>query len=384
MKKIIVWSLATAFVCYLNVTSVAAQGSNSGQGGDDKNIQSIANRVLKLEKGSDAFNLFLNLHTSYQERFDGDDKGGSFKGRQLRLEMKGNLDDHWSYRLRYRLNKSGSQQDDNFSNNIDFMQVNYRINDRWRLTAGKKELSLGGFEFDYNPIQIIEYSDFMDALAEFHVSAQVAYTIAKGHEIQAEVFNTNNDKADKIYEGAGIERSRHPLGINLNWTGNMFDGRLQTLWACNYMSEAKGANTKMVLLGQKLNMEKWQLFIDYYGAWEDIDRHGIVTTDMGNIARKVAYNSVIGELHYQPAAHWNLFVKGAVEKASLRKVEAFRNYRTSYTYQAAVQWFPDLTQDARLSLAYVGKSVKYKDGCGLEDYNNNRIELSLIYRIKVY
>lgn len=63
-------------------------------------------------------------------------------------------------------------------------------------------------------------------------------------------------------------------------------------------------------------------------------------------------NSVIGELHYQPAAHWNLFVKGAVEKASLRKVEALRNYRTSYTYQAAVQWFTDLTQDARLSLAY--------------------------------
>ena len=41
------------------------------------------------------------------------------------------------------------------------MQVNYRINDRWRLTAGKKELSLGGYEFDYNPIQVIEYSDFI-------------------------------------------------------------------------------------------------------------------------------------------------------------------------------------------------------------------------------
>ncbi|WP_176780594.1 hypothetical protein [Prevotella sp. tc2-28] len=37
-----------------------------------------------------------------------------------------------------------------------------------------------------------------------------------------------------------------------------------------HVSEAKGANTKMVMLGQKLNMEKWQLFIDYYGAWEDI------------------------------------------------------------------------------------------------------------------
>jgi len=131
-------------------------------------------------------------------------------------------------------------------------------------------------------------------------------------------------------------------------------------------------------------MKKWQLFVDYYGAWEDIDRHGIVTANVRSTAKKVAYNSVISELHYQPAAHLNLFVTGAVEKASLRKVEAFRNFRTSYTYQAAVQWFPDLTQDARLSLAYIGKSVKYKDGCDLEDYNNNRIELSLIYRIKIF
>lgn len=69
---------------------------------------------------------------------------------------------------------------------------------------------------------------------------------------------------------------------------------------------SKGANTKMVMLGQKLNLDKWQLFVDYYGAWEDLDRHGIVSADVGGVARKVAYNSVIGELHFQPGAHWNL------------------------------------------------------------------------------
>lgn len=51
---------------------------------------------------------------------------------------------------------------------------------------------------------------------------------------------------------------------------------------------------------------------------------------------------------------------------------------------AAAHWYPDLSQEAKLSLAYVGKSVKYKDGCGLEDFNSNRIELSLIYRIKIF
>ena len=87
----------------------------------------MSERLLKVEKHSDAFNVFLNMHASYQERFNGDEEGGSFKGRQLRLEMKGTFDDHWSYRLRYRLNRPGEQQDDNFSNNIDFMQVNYKV-----------------------------------------------------------------------------------------------------------------------------------------------------------------------------------------------------------------------------------------------------------------
>ncbi len=140
--------LTMAFVFLYGTGTVCAQGNNSRLGGDDSGVTSLSERLLKVEKHSDAFNVFLNMHASYQERFNGDEEGGSFKGRQLRLEMKGTFDDHWSYRLRYRLNRPGEQQDDNFSNNIDFMQVNYKVNDHWRLTAGKKELSLGGFESD--------------------------------------------------------------------------------------------------------------------------------------------------------------------------------------------------------------------------------------------
>ena len=53
-------------------------------------------------------------------------------------------------------------------------------------------------------------------------------------------------------------------------------------------------------------------------------------------------------------------------------------------YQAALQWIPDLSQDARLSLAYVGKTTHYNDAIGLPDYHSNRVELSLIYRIKIF
>ncbi len=53
-------------------------------------------------------------------------------------------------------------------------------------------------------------------------------------------------------------------------------------------------------------------------------------------------------------------------------------------YQAALQWIPDLTQDARLSLAYVGKTTTYNDAIELPNISTNRVELSLIYRIKIF
>lgn len=42
-----------------------AQGTNSRLGGNDEGVTSLSERLLKVEKKSDAFNVFLNMHTSY-------------------------------------------------------------------------------------------------------------------------------------------------------------------------------------------------------------------------------------------------------------------------------------------------------------------------------
>ena len=375
---VFIWALC------MGITSAWAQGNNSTMGGDDKDIMSISERLLKVEKKTEALNVFLNLNTSYQERFDGEQEGGSFVGNHLRFEMKGLLNEKWSYRFRYRLNRPGRQQDDNFSDNIDFMLVNFQVTDRFRLTAGKKEVTPGGFEWDYNPIQVIEYSEFANEISDFHLALQAGIKINKNHELMAEVFNANNDNICTIYPEAGLERSKHPLGVAANWTGSMWGGRLQTLWTVMFKNEAKDAQSWMLALGQKLNMRKWQLYVDYYGGWQDVDSHGIVSRETGTLERNVRYHSVVAELNVQPLPHWNLFAKGMVEMASVNGNEALKNYRTSYGYQAGVQWYPDLTQNCKLSLAYIGRTVHYKSACGLDDYNTNRLELSLIYRMKIF
>lgn len=385
------------------VQTATAQGNLNGLGNEREQTQSLAERVLKLEKKSDAFNLYLNTHISYQERFnnqerfgsrqsDGSEEGGSFKGRQLRVEMLGNLNEHWSYRFRYRLNRPGEQQSDNFSNNIDIMTVNYKFNDRFTLSAGKLGVALGGYQYDDNPINVLEFCDWLNGIDGFHLGVHGAYNVGKNNTLMLGLYNTNNNDTKRYYsEEAGLKRSKHPLAGSLYWIGNMCGGKLQTLWSYSLLSEVENKYSSLLMLGTRLNMPKWQLTLDYYGAWEQIDHHKIITTEMraadpatSKVARSTRYHSLLLDWTYQPTPHWNCILGGRMEFASAKDNPAFRNYRRSYGYQAAVQWIPDLTQDARLSLAYIGSRVDYNDKCGLADFNTDRLELSLIYRIKVY
>ena len=164
------------------------------------------------------------------------------------------------------------------------------------------------------------------------------------------------------------------------------------------MHEAEGVNNRLLMLGSRLTLNNLMCYLDYYRAWEDIDRHGIVSADAAVAGltplasdnstpvalRNVRYQSLVGYLQYQFTPHWLCFVKGFAERASAPDVPALENYRHNYGYQAALQWIPDLSQDARLSLAYVGKTTHYSEAVGLSDYHSNRVELSLIYRIKIF
>lgn len=75
-----------------------AQGNNAGHGGDKQNQPiSLMERVLKLEKKQDAFNVCLNFSGARGVEVGGGDRKTGFKYKQLRLEIKGNLTDHLYY-----------------------------------------------------------------------------------------------------------------------------------------------------------------------------------------------------------------------------------------------------------------------------------------------
>lgn len=387
-----------------------AQGSNIGMGGGDGDIQSIHERITKLEKKNDMFNLYFNYAASFQAEHNSlsDEWGTKFANKQLRLEIKGNLTDKLYYRLRHRLNKAtDAKGEDNFAKATDIMMVGYNFNDKLSISGGKMCQIWGGFEFDENPMYIYQYSDMVDNMDNFMAGVTVSYKPIPTQEIAVEISNAYNGKfADEYGDEAvvvnndethALQKSKNPLTYIINWNGSFFDGKLNTRWAWGLQTQAKGKYSRMLTLGQQLNLPKFQWYFDYMGAFDDLDRLKIATNELGGALvdadgdalgnayfGKVHYNSFITKANWQFAPSWNLMLKGMYETASVTKMEQFKNYRKSFGYMGSIEYYPAKQQDFRLFLAYVGRKFDYSTKCGLKDYNTDRIELGFMYRIKAY
>ena len=405
MKKIIMMFAALAMTMGAN-----AQGNNIGMGGGDGDIQSIHERITKLEKKNDIFNLYFNYAASFQAEHNSlsDEWGTKFANKQLRLEIKGNLTDKLYYRLRHRLNKAtDAKGEDNFAKATDIMMVGYNFNDKLSISGGKMCQIWGGFEFDENPMYIYQYSDMVDNMDNFMAGVTVSYKPIPTQEIAVEISNAYNGKFADEYgdeavvvnkdEAKALQKSKNPLTYIINWNGSFFDGKLNTRWAWGLQTQAKGKYSRMLTLGQQLNLPKFQWYFDYMGAFDDLDRLRIATNELGGALvdadgdgidnayfGKVHYNSFITKANWQFAPSWNLMLKGMYETASVTKMEQFKNYRKSFGYMGSIEYYPAKQQDFRLFLAYVGRKFDYSTKCGLKDYNTDRIELGFMYRIKAY
>ena len=373
-----------------------SQGGNIGMGGDtDNSVASLADRVLKLEGKQDLFNVYLNFSAGAGvELADGNNKTG-FKCKQLRLEIKGNLTDHIYYRLRHRLTKSNAAaSEDNFAKATDYMMVGYRFNDKWAVQGGKMCQYWGGYEFDANPMYIYQYSDMIDNLDSPKAGLVVLYKPVPTQELVAEVSNARNEKLETAFPGItaqGYSDTRAPLAYIFNWNGAFASNKLQTRWSWGLRTLAKETYSRQMILGQKLNLSRFQCYIDYSYEYDDIDRMGVITREVsaqlseGNsYFEKVAYHSLVTKAEWQFSDQWNLYVQGMYETASVKDSPTLNNYRKHYSYFGGVEYYPDKTQDLRISLSYLGQTFSYSHQCGLKDYNESRIELGMMYRIKCF
>lgn len=421
--------LSAFTIASLLPVNALAQGTNDGLGGEDGNIESLYTKVTNIEKKQKALNFYVNFAESFQTEHSSktDEWTTRFYNKNLRIEMTGWLTDNLYYRFRHRLNKTDApMSEDNFAKATDYMMVGWKFNDTWSIQGGKKCQALGSFEFDENPMFIYQYSDMEDNVDSSKGALNLLYNPSKTQQFSAEVSNTYNGKlADefganaqvttgkvvnngaaggKKLEVEALEKSNSPLTYSVGWNGKFFDNKLQTRWSYSHRTQAKGKYSRFFRFGQRLNLSKLQWYVDYNHTYDDLDRMKIASKEIVNemvnsicpdseengytnlYLSKVRYQGIVTKMNWQFAKDWNLMLKGMWETASATKDEKFKNYRTAYGYIGSLEYYParKQKQDLRFFLAYVGRKYDYSKKCGLKDYNTDRIELGMMYRLKAY
>ena len=344
------------------------------------------------------FNMYFNFQSSFDlEKVKDQDMTAQFKARQLRLEVRGDITDRIFYRFRHRLNKSNAATSlDNLAKATDMLYAGFRLDDKWALTAGKMCQAWGGFEFDLNPMNIYEYSDFIENMDNFMLGAMITYAPNKNHEFNLQITDVRNDSFKTLYGTATntINASKAPLTYIFNWNGSFFDNKLQTRWGAGIQQEAKNIANSMVMLGSKLNLPKFQVFFDYMMAYENLDRlqyASVYTTTAVAVPaylEDTSYNSFVVKAEYQPIPQLNIFAQGMYEMADVKNSSlpsgAYNNNYRSYGYYAGVEYLPFEKQDLRFFLAYIGRAYDYEHQPLSPMLDKNRVSIGLMYRIKAF
>ena len=332
------------------------------------------------------FNMYFNFQSSLDaEKAEGADMTAKFKARQLRLEVRGNITDRIFYRFRHRLNKSNAGVDlDNLAKATDMLYAGFHIDDKWALTVGKMCQAWGGYEFDLNPMNIYEYSDFIENMDNFMLGGMITYAPNANHEFNLQVTDVRNDSFENIYANRGpqstLKQSNVPLTYILNWNGFLFDGIVQTRWGVGLQSEADGYNNTMVMLGTRVALPKFQAFLDYMRADEQLDRLNYTPQSVngkGDPLKDTKYNTFVLKGEYQPIPSLNLFAQGIYETAESGLAG---NKMTGLGYYGGIEYLPFPSQDLRFFLAYVGRSREVAD----VTKTNHRVSLGMMYRIKAF
>lgn len=364
--------------------------------------KTLFEELTDVKKKSDKFNLYLNMQGGFDANFRDGFEEGTFKMRQLRIEMKGNINNWLSYRYRQRLNRSndGGGMIDNVPTSIDYAGIGIKLNNRFNLFAGKQCTAYGGIEFDLNPIDIYEYSDMIENMSNFMTGLNIGYNLTSTQQLNLQILNSRNGSFDSTYgiteneEGKlpDLKSDKLPLVYTLNWNGT-FNDIFKTRWSASILNEAKSKNMYYYALGNELNLDKFNMFLDFMYAQEGIDRNGTITGIVGRPGGHnvfdTGYLSVVTKLNYRFLPKWNVFVKGMYETASVTKSTediAKGNYRISWGYLAGVEYYP-METNLHFFLTYVGRSYNFTSRAkilGQENYSTNRISVGFIWQMPVF
>ena len=395
----------TVFALFALAAGVASAQVTAESAGEKE--VTLFERVAKIEKKSDKFNLYFNMHYALDADFTAEEfEQAAFNMHQFRIEAKGKVTDWLSYRWRQRLNRcnDGGGFIDNLPNSIDLAYLNFSVTDKFSISAGKLCAAYGGIEFDMNPIEIYRYSEIINNMSNFMSGVMFTYDFTPNQQLAFQVLDSRNGSIEDTY-GKNLDANKVPFVYTLNWNANMFDGAWQTRWSASVMDEVKDKYMYYVALGNQFNFSpKCNMFVDLMSSYEQLDRKGIMTNIFGGQAAfnghnmsNTLYNSLVAKVNWRFQPKWNFFVKGMLESAAIYGGDANDgvynggnvangNYRTSVGYLTGVEYYP-MESNMHLFLTFVGQTHLFTErakALGQNDYSTQRVSLGFIYQLPVY
>lgn len=369
-------------------------------------LDSISKPIIPLNKQ----NLLKDVDVIFNTRFGFDnyfDKGtftnSEFNNNQFRLEIKGKIHEKVYFRFRDRYTQQseiGSR--DHITRGTDMAFIGIYLTPNTRLDMGKMSADWGGYEFDMNPIDILEYNDLLNHADNFLTGVGVTHKLKNGHSFGLQVLNSRTKTFEEQYVGYDIsklEKAKAPFAFVGNWRGTFFDGKFETNYSYSYFQEAKDNAMNYVSLGNKYQDSKLTLMYDFQYSHENVDRKGITSSiinanrkplevdDKGNVlAKNASYmdNWVRADYLVSPKVNLSLtlMTSNAYGKDLVGSTNTTERLSTSYGFIPTVQYIPFKDINVRFYVAYIGKYYNYssfaKNNYGVENFNTGRISIGLV------
>ena len=176
-----------------------------------------------------------------------DDKTG-FKGQFIQMSFNAQIVKGLEFQYQQRFNRN---TDETFWDATDNLRLNWQINKKWDISAGKQCVLIGGYEYDYAPIDNYQYSEFCNQIACYQLGFSAGFRPSKNDYLQFQVVNS------PLREWAG----NNSYAMNLFWSGK--HGCWSALWSFNLLEHQHRKWMTYFVLGNRFEFGKWHLHVDY-------------------------------------------------------------------------------------------------------------------------
>jgi len=230
----------------------------------------------------------------------------NFRLKPAMLQLTGDFGKHLSFAIRNRFDWPTDIQSDGTPMSLIVANIQIKPNDKLKFILGKQMMMMGGWEFDYNPMEVFFYSMVGDNLQGFQTGASVHYNVGK----QALALQLTK-VTDRGYQ---VGDFKNAWNTTMFWGGDLFDGIYKPLWSYTFTNAGEGKYLHSIMLGNQFNIGRVRLELD--ACQHNAMRYYTLSdANKGQYQAKTTERSLVAFAEYTfPGDRFLFGVKGAYDK----------------------------------------------------------------------